>query len=103
MQATLEAPPGHRRRKRADRLRRISDALIQQHRFGSRGHARGRHALYLAILLEMRVAPELIGQLRRHSLRDLRTGRWFETPIPEELPMINSTGDLILGIRRVDL
>jgi hypothetical protein len=86
------------RQRRAARLREISERLLREHSFGTRGYLRSRHALYLATLLEMRGGTRLLGRLRRGSKRDLREHRWYDSPHPDEVPTIDAFGELVLGV-----
>lgn len=91
-------PPLPLRQRRAARLRDISERLLDTHRFGTLGHARGRHALYLAILLEMRASSQTLGELRRRAKRDLRQHRWYDRAHRDDLPGLDASGALVLGV-----
>lgn len=86
------------RQRRAARLREISERLLDRHRFGTLGHTRGRHALYLAILLEMRASAQTLGELRRRAKRDLRKHRWYDRADRDDLPGLDALGDLVVGV-----
>lgn len=86
------------RQRRAARLREISERLLREHAFGTRGYLRGRHALYLATLLEMRAGGPLFGELRRRAKRDLRQNRWYDAPDQDEIPALDTFGVLVLGV-----
>lgn len=79
---------------RATRLHAVSTRLLGANRFGTPGYERGRHALFLAALLEMRVAPRLFAALRRRSKRDVQQHRWYDDRHDLEL---TPSGDVVLG------
>jgi hypothetical protein len=92
------APPLSLRQHRARRLRRIAAELLRDNPFGSIGHTRGRHATYLAVLLEMRVSEHMLAALRQRSKSDLQENAWYDGPDQHEIPTIDVFGDLVLGV-----